>query len=113
MPNKHERRENSRVEIIWPIDVETDQRTIEGETRNISSSGLYTYCEEPLQVNKIYRLAVYPQNRVEMGVSGKVVWSESYDLDDERVRFGIGIEIIEISDEDRMFLYYLSKNSEK
>jgi len=111
LPNKNERRKNPRVEIIWPIDVDTDQGTIEGETRNISSSGLYTYCEEPLQLNKIYSLVVYPHNRVEMGVTGKVVWSESYDLDDKPVRVCIGIQIAEISDEDRMFLYYLSKTS--
>lgn len=113
MPNKDERRKNPRVEIIWPINVDTDQGTIEGETRNISSSGLYIYCEEPLLLNKLYRLVVYPHNRVEMEVTGKVVWSESYDLKDKPVRVCIGIKTVEISDEDRMFLYYLTKTSEE
>jgi len=42
-----------------------------------------------------------------------VVWSESYDLNDKLVRLCIGIKIVEISDEDRMFLYYLTKTSEE
>ena len=111
MSNKDERRKNPRVKIIWPIDVETDHGTIEGETRNISSSYLCIYCEEPLQLNKIYRLAVYPHNRVEVEVMGKVVWSESYDLKDKPIRVCIVIKIVEISDKDRMFIYYLTKTS--
>ena len=111
MPNNDERQKNHRVDIIWPIGVDTDQGTIEGETRNISSAYLCIYCEEPLQLNKIYRFAVYPHNRVEMGVMGKVVWSESYDLNDKPVRVCMGIKIVEISDKDRTFLYYLTKTS--
>ena len=113
MPNINERRKNPRVEIIWPIDVDTDQGTIEGEMRNISNSGLYTYCEELLQLHQIYHFTIYPHNRVEMEITGKVVWSESYDLNDKPVRFCLGIQIIEISDEDRKFIYYLTKPSEE
>ena len=37
MPNSIERREHTRIKVRWPIAVVTDDSTIEGETRDITT----------------------------------------------------------------------------
>jgi len=101
---RKEKRRSKRSNVRWPVAVESEQGTIQGETRNISLSGIYVRCDEPLRVNEDFRMAIIPPNRQAIGLTGKVVWADMYGIDQDENAFGIGICLVEIAKEDKEFL---------
>ncbi len=101
MTNKEERRNNKRVELQWPITILADYATVEGVTINISLDGVYIRCEEPLLLNESYRMSILPPNHDAIEVLGKVVRSEFYGMGEDNSTFGMGVCVLEISDEER------------
>ncbi len=101
MTNKEERRKNERVELQWPITILADYATVEGVTINISLDGVYIRCEEPLLLNESYRMSILPPNHDAIEVLGKVVRSEFYGMGEDNSTFGMGVCVLEISDEER------------
>jgi hypothetical protein len=99
-----ERRGHDRIEVRWPITLFTDHGAIEAETRNVSVDGIFICCEEPLQLNEICPMSIEPPDHQTIDVSGKVIWSDFYAVDDRDNAFGTGICFVEISDGDRHFL---------
>jgi hypothetical protein len=99
-----EKRKSRRSDVRWPISVESEHGTIQGETRNISLSGIYVQCDEPLRVNEDFRMAIIPPNRQAIGVTGKVVWADMYGIDEEENAFGMGVCLVEVAKEDQEFL---------
>ncbi|MGD2269475.1 MAG: PilZ domain-containing protein [Desulfobacterales bacterium] len=101
MAHKVDRRKFSRGDVRWPITVISDQGTIEGETRNISFDGIYIRCDQPLELNENFRMAISPPDHDAIGVTGKVIWSDFYGMDHEDTFVGMGVCLVEISDKDR------------
>jgi hypothetical protein len=87
--------------VSWPITILAETGAIEGEIRNVSVDGLLVFCEEPLRLNEVYRMSILPGKHHVIGVSGKVVWADAYCMDDNNSAFGMGICLVELSDEDR------------
>jgi hypothetical protein len=104
MPTEKERRQLPRVEVDWPITIFTDEGAVEGESKNITSDGLYINCDKPLPLNNIFRISIKPPHHQAIGVTGKIVWSDLYGIDDGDDLFGVGICLVEISEDDRNFL---------
>ena len=104
MGGDQEKRKHPRKEVNWPITIIAEHGTIEGEIRNISVDGLFVFCEEPLRLNETYRMSVLPGKHQAIGVSGKVVWADAYCMAEDNSAFGIGICLVEISDQDRATL---------
>ncbi len=104
MESNNERREQSRVEIIWPITVFTDKGMIEGETVNITLDGIHIRCDDPLPMDNTFRMSILPPHHQAIGVTVKVIWSDLYGLDDSEGTYGVGMCLVEISGEDRRFL---------
>lgn len=102
MTNQSDRRQQNRIDICWPVTFYYDDEHIEGESRNISSEGLYVCCEKPLPLNKIFSISICPPEHQAFGVKGKVVWSDLYGIEDneEKDVYGIGICLIKMPDED-------------
>lgn len=96
-----EKRRSPRVEVSWPITILAETGTIEGEIRNVSVDGLLIFCEEPLRLNETYRMSILPGKHHAIGVSGKVVWADAYCMDEDNTAFGVGICLVELTDEDR------------
>jgi len=94
-----ERRKQPRRQVKWPINILADHGTIEGVTENISQEGLFIRCEEPLLLYETYRISIMPPDREAVGAVGKVVWSEFYGMGENDSTFGIGICLIEITEE--------------
>jgi hypothetical protein len=84
--------------------VESEHGTIQGEIRNISLSGIYVRCDEPLRVNEDLRMAIIPPDRQAIGLTGKVVWADMYGIDEEENAFGMGVCLVQIAKEDQEFL---------
>lgn len=101
---QREKRRSKRSNVRWPVAVESEQGTIQGETRNISLSGIYVRCDEPLRVNEDFRMAIIPPNRQAIGLTGKVVWADMYGIDQDENAFGMGVCLVEIAKEDKEFL---------
>ena len=103
-PDIIERRKQERIKVRWPVTLFTDHDTIEGETRNITADGIFICCDEPLPLNEIFRMSIIPPNHKAIGVTGKVLWSDFYRIDDENTALGMGICFVKVSDGDRHFL---------
>jgi len=101
---RREKRRSKRSDVRWPVSVESEHGTIQGEIRNISLSGIYVRCDEPLRVNEDFRMAIIPPNRQAIGLTGKVVWADMYGIDHEENAFGMGVCLVEINEEDQKFL---------
>ena len=100
--NAEDRRKHPRFEVDWPITVFTDEDTVEGEAVNISLEGLSICFEEPLPLKKILRITIAPHDHPIIQISGAIVWSDLYAMDDDKTTIGMGVCFVEISDEDRL-----------
>jgi len=103
LPNPIERREHTRIKVRWPIAVVTDDSTIEGETRDITTVGMFINCKEPLELNESYRISVIPPNQQSIDITCKVLWSNLYSTDGENT-YGMGFCFVKVSDEDSHLL---------
>ncbi len=101
---RREKRRSKRSDVRWPVSVESEHGTIQGEIRNISLTGIYVQCDEPLRVNEDFRMAIIPPNRQAIGLTGKVVWADMYGIDEEENAFGMGVCLVQIAEEDQEFL---------
>ena len=104
MAEKIERRKHQRRKVTWPVNVFTDQGTIEGETKDISDEGVFISCEEPLVLNEKYRIGIIPPDHEIIDITGKVVWSDLYGIDENNTAFGMGICFVKIPYNDQYFL---------
>jgi hypothetical protein len=85
-----ERRKEPRIEVRWPVYVFAEHATVEGETRNISVNGLAIFYDEPLRLNESYRISISHPNHSAVGISGKVIWSDLYGIEDDDTTVGMG-----------------------
>ena len=104
MAEKIERRKHQRVQVAWPVNVFTDHGTIEGETKDISGEGVSISCEEPLALNENYRIGIIPPNHKIIDITGKVVWSDLYGIDENNTAFGMGLCFVKIPNSDHSSL---------
>lgn len=112
MANNSERRQYARIKVRWPITILTDNSTIEGETRDISPSGMFINGKEPLQLNQTYQISVMPPNHHNIDLACKVIWSHFYTTDGEKI-YGLGFCFVKVSEEDRTFLIDLLSIADK
>ena len=104
MDKEAERRRHPRIHVRWPITVFIDQRRIEGETRNISVSGLFIRCDDALRREESLLLSLRPQEGQEIWVKGKVAWSDSSRFNGTITKYSMGFSFVEISDRDKLLL---------
>ena len=112
MDKDGERRHVPRIEANWPVTVFMDGEEIEGESRNISSEGMLICCDKPLPLNNALRISIRPPGHQAIGVTGKIIWSDFYGIDKDKNIFGVGISLVEISEDDHapleeMISYYI------
>ena len=98
-----ERRAHTRIKVRWPITVEIDDNLIEGETRDITTVGMFINCKEPLDLNETYRISILPPNRQTINLSCKVLWANLYNAAGENT-YGAGFCFVKVSDEETHFL---------
>ena len=98
-----ERRAHTRIKVRWPITVEINEDIIEGETRDITSVGMFINCKDALVLNETYRISILPPNRQTINLACKVLWANLYTTDDENT-YGAGFCFVKVSDEDTHFL---------
>ena len=103
MDNKNERRTTQRHKIQWPVSIITDGKTIEACTENITSNGMSITCDDPLPIDKVFRFYIIPPDHENIDITGKVVWSDLYGVDEENTTVGSGVCFVEVSEENSRY----------
>lgn len=103
MKNKIERRKNQRLDLQWPVSIITNKKTLEGTTINITSNGMSILCDDPLPLDELFRFYIIPPDRENIDLTGRIVWSNLYGVDENNTSVGIGICFVEISGKDSRY----------
>jgi uncharacterized protein (TIGR02266 family) len=105
MQSTIENRMFPRVNVKWPVVVRTAQSSIEGITLNLSPSGVFVRCKNPLSLNEVFDMSIsIPEAERSLIAEAEVVWSNIYGPDDEITPRGMGVRFLNISVESRAFI---------
>jgi hypothetical protein len=97
---EEERRQHQRAKVSWSVTIQTEEGTIERATYNISPHGAFIRGLSPLELHEVVDMTISGPNHP-ITVKARVVWSSSQVPPDEDMPRGVGVEFINISDEDR------------
>jgi hypothetical protein len=93
-----EKREHPRANINWPVSMETVSGTIDAEVKNISISGAFICCKNPLPLGEVFRLTMTGPDNELVAATAAVVWSNTNVPEDKVINRGMGIRFIKMSD---------------
>ena len=102
-PNKtaeYENRRDSRVDVCWPVEMETSRGKIKAETRHVSISGAFILCQVPLPINEKFRITIITSKQNQLSINAEVVWSNANVSDDKVTNRGMGIRFTNNSKDD-------------
>jgi uncharacterized protein (TIGR02266 family) len=93
-----ERRQYPRIDINWPVSIETPEGTIDAEIKNISLGGAFIGCKKPFPVGQFFSLTMTPPNSEPVTASAEVVWSNANVPEDKIINRGMGVRFIKMSE---------------
>jgi hypothetical protein len=99
-----ERRQSPRISVNWPITIITSQGMIEGESRNITPSGVFIHCKKKLPEDEVYQLIIKLPNGKQIIVKGQMMWSNLNGREDADALVDMGFSFIKMSDQDQKVL---------
>ena len=103
-----------RAKVKWPVHIQTTRGSISGVITNVSTSGAYISCREPLQVEGKLRVTIELPRCRSLNIVAMVVWHTASTPNESTSGFGIGVKFANISADDRQLLQsQLAKNFEK
>jgi Tfp pilus assembly protein PilZ len=98
------RRQFSRTVVKWPVTLLTSQDKTEGETENVSPTGVFISCKNvPISEGSV-RMVIRVPGHQPINVAGRVVWSTELKPNEGPPSFGVGVQFTKISDSDSHFL---------
>lgn len=95
-----DQRAHPRANLKWPVSLERGGEVTEGVTKDISEGGAYVCCATPLVPKEIFEMVINAPDKP-LNVKVKVVWSNTYGLDDKITPRGMGVRFLNITGEDR------------
>ena len=98
--NNAEKRFHHRFNVRWPVTIVSEDKTVQGETRNISESGILICTKDSLQLDRGYTVSLFPEDRNALSFHCTVVWSDLYGIDPRNTVYGIGLCFVRVSDKD-------------
>ena len=105
-----ERRLHPRILVKWPVVVETPRGSVEGETKDISVDGVFIFCSKEPEIGENLPIILKPSEQRTISIVGEKIWSGSFTIDNRTV-FGMGVQFIQISPEDRTYIAVLVEKS--
>jgi hypothetical protein len=99
-----EKRKAPRINVNWPITIITSQGTIEGESRNITPSGIFIHCKKKLPEDEVYQMIIKLPNGKQIIVRGQMMWSNLNGRENTGSLVDMGFSFIKMSDEDQKVL---------
>ena len=106
-----EKRKHPRVDINWPVSIETAYGTIPAEVKNISLGGAFICCKKPLQLRKVFRMTMIGPENEPVIATAQVVWSNANVPEDKVVNRGMGVRFIKMSDRHIQLVKEISQGS--
>ena len=97
---EEEGRQHQRGKVSWSVTIETEEGTIERATYNISPDGAFISGLSRLELHEVVYMTISGPDHP-ITVKAKVVWTSSQVPPKEDMPRGVGVEFINISDEDR------------
>ena len=97
-----ERRQHPRAAVSWPVIIKTTRGFMAGETKDVSFTGAFIRCREPLKPSEVLEVSISVSllcPRVQ--ATAEVVWSNSSSSDDDHGSRGMGVRFTRITDTDR------------
>ena len=104
MEDEMEKRNKPRLQVKWPITIYTKKGPVKGESRNITTAGIFIRCEKELRLNEVCRMRIRPPQKQSVEVEGKLIWSNLEGLDSNGPYSGMGFSFVKCSDEDQRLL---------
>ncbi len=98
--NDINKRKHKRTSVKWPIKVHSEDKLIDGETKNISESGILFSTKEPMRLNGDYIISLFPPDADVLELHCTVVWSDLYGIDQSDTVYGIGICFTKVSENE-------------
>ena len=83
-----------RSKVRWPVSMITPEGAMEGETEDMSTSGAFIRCQEPLNPTERILLSVKLPSGSPLEVSAQVVWSNIVDPSDDNNPRGRGVRFM-------------------
>jgi hypothetical protein len=96
----YENRRDSRVDVCWPVEMETSRGNIKAETRHVSVSGAFIVCQAPLPINEQFRITIITSKQYQLSINAEVMWSNANVPDDKVINRGMGIRFVNNSKDD-------------
>jgi uncharacterized protein (TIGR02266 family) len=93
-----ERRQHPRININWPMSMETPEGTIDAQIKNISLGGAFIGCKKPLPIGHTFSMTMTGPDNEPITATAEVVWSNENVPEDKVVNRGIGVRFIKMSE---------------
>ena len=104
MVDPTERRIAPRINVNWPVTIITSEGMIEGESRNITPSGVFIHCKKKLPEDEVYQLILKLPNGKQIVVRGQMMWSNLNGREDTGALVDMGFSFIKMSEQDQKVL---------
>jgi hypothetical protein len=103
---KEERREHSRAEVCWPVEIMAAGRAVTGTIKNVSKAGALIQCAElPVTSGKFKLGMKMPDRRFTVTATVEKVRLNLDDRDSSIFSYDLAIRFVEISANQRAVLY--------
>ena len=89
-----EKRESARVNINWPVSIETPDGRVEAHLKNISLGGAFICCEKPLPTEDVFPLTLFGPDNEPITATAKVVWSNINVPQEKVINRGMGVRLL-------------------
>ena len=100
-----EKREYSRAEVEWPVNISAAQSLIQGTITNMSLGGAYIRLEELPNMDENLSLSIeIPEHQYAVFVTGKAIRFEINSRENTPVSYGLGVRLKDVAEDDLEFL---------
>ncbi len=100
-----EKREYSRAEVEWPVNISAAQGLIQGTIKNMSLGGAYIHLEElPNMDGKLNLSIEIPEHRYAVFATGETIRFEVNTSENAMVSYGLGVRLKDMPEDDLEFL---------
>ena len=83
------------------------------ETKDLSLSGAFIICQQPLPLNENFNIILNVPNRDSIQITAEVIWSNISVPEDKIITRGMGIRFIKVSEETKDRITEVFKNYTK
>lgn len=103
-PAGPESRRHVRLDVDWPITMDTSCGKLNATLANISMGGAFITCNEPLPLYEQFTLNIDSKGKSDVTINAEVLWSNVNVSDDMIHNRGMGIRFVHNADDVRQFL---------